>query len=153
MKIDADFTNLAKTICFSSTSIAEIYDNGYQLRQGKTDQDVLKAVKKGMSEGRGKTEVELEMVAFRLSMVFKKQLSLTPMVIKDAAISIKNELERNPVCKTSSPKRYKTLLSNAKTLAKQIVNSDDITHDEKVATLALDIVATRHGITLPYKDA
>lgn len=45
---------------------------GLKYRKGKTWADVVLAAKKGMNDGMGRTETEIDMIAFRLSRVLKQ---------------------------------------------------------------------------------
>jgi hypothetical protein len=69
-------TDLTEYIMFGiikSRAELDVRINGkFEYRKNKCFDDVKDALRKGVKEGRGKTETELKMVSFRLQDVFKE---------------------------------------------------------------------------------
>ncbi|MGO3768934.1 MULTISPECIES: hypothetical protein [Halomonas] len=146
MKINADFDALAKQIMFSGTSMTELADQGFIFRKGFNQERLTRAIQKGLKDGRGRTEAELSMVALQLSFVFKKHLSLTPSVIREHAVRLKNATENMA---TMPSKERERLLNDVIKLSMFIPLEEDH-YDLKVASMALDIIATRNSLTLKF---
>ena len=147
MKINADFDALAKQIMFSGTSMTELADQGFIFRKGFNQERLTRAIQKGLKDGRGRTEAELSMVALQLSFVFKKHLSLTPKChYHEHAVRLKNATENMA---TMPSKERERLLNDVIKLSMFIPLEEDH-YDLKVASMALDIIATRNSLTLKF---
>ena len=70
--LESKCKNLADKAMCVGMSDSDIAMHGLDYRKGKYWKDVANAVKKGKREGMGRTETELEMIAFRLSRVLKE---------------------------------------------------------------------------------
>lgn len=63
---------IAENIMFSGIKESDILQD-WEYRKGKTLEDVKHAIKKGLTNGRGRTEWELEFIELYLADVLKKR--------------------------------------------------------------------------------
>lgn len=84
----------------------------------------------------------------RLRKVFHLSLALTPAVVREEAIALKDALRHTQ----RNTNQFRALERRVQLLAQEIPYDTD-NHDYRVAMLALNTVATRENLAIAFKEA
>lgn len=148
MRIPVDFDHLANSLISGAIVQADLDDQGYMFKKGKTWANVDRALRDSAEQALTAQDDRAFLLAERLRKVFHLALALTPSVIKEEALALKKEMRHTQ----RQSNRFRALERRVQLLAEQIpldTNNDDY----RAAMLALDIVATRERVTLKFKEA
>ena len=148
MRISVDFDQLANQLLNGDLAECDLAPKGLRFKKGKTWASVERALSDSAEQALQEQEDRAFLLAERLCKVFHVSLALTPGVVKQEAITLKESMRH--VLRHSN--QFRALERRVQLLAQQVPANTE--HPDYVAAmLALDIVATRENITLQFKEA
>jgi hypothetical protein len=148
MRIPVNFDSLASGLISGDIAQADLDNQGYMFKKGKAWASVERALRDSAELALKDQDDRAYLLAERLRKVFHLSLALTPTVVREEAIALKNAM-RHVMRNTN---QFRALERRVQLLAREVPNDTD-NHDYRVAMYALDIVATRENITLSFKEA
>jgi len=147
MRISVDFDRVANELLDGSLGKDALSARGLCFKKGQSWANVERALASSAEQATLEREDHVFWLGERLRKVFHLSLALTPTVVREEAIVLKDALRHTQ----RNTKQFRALERRVQLLAQEIPY-DTENHDYRVAMLALDTVATRENLTIAFKE-